>query len=99
MPFNSRLTESLLTLVYSLAIGMSMAATAMVARRVGEKNPEEAAIAAMQSIIAGIFCNYRMYKCSGYCFAQDILRLMGAEHETLAIGTTYIQILMSAEAW
>ena len=55
------LTESLLTLVYSLAIGMSMAATAMVARRVGEKNPEAAAVAAMQSIIVVLF-HGSMYK-------------------------------------
>src|ERR1044072_6169020 len=45
------LTESVLTIVYSLAIGLSMAATAMVARRVGEKNPEAASKAGMQSLL------------------------------------------------
>src|SRR6476646_2833559 len=45
------LTESVLTIIYSLAIGMSMAATAVVARRIGEKNPEGASTAAMQSIL------------------------------------------------
>src|SRR6201991_664893 len=44
------LTESVLTLVYSMAIGLSMAATALVARRTGEKSPEEAAHAAAQAI-------------------------------------------------
>src|SRR5690349_15041153 len=44
------LTESVLTIVYSLAIGMSMAATAMVARRIGEKNPEAAAHAGLQAL-------------------------------------------------
>src|ERR1700712_2611340 len=44
------LTESVLTILYSLAIGMSMAATAMVARRIGEKNPDGAAKAGMQAL-------------------------------------------------
>src|ERR1700728_1031162 len=48
------LTESVLTLVYSVAMGLSMAATAMVARRVGEKRPEAAAYAGMQSILLAI---------------------------------------------
>ena len=48
------LTESVLTLVYSVAIGLSMAATAMVARRIGEKQPEAAAQAAAQSILISI---------------------------------------------
>src|ERR1700743_3856645 len=48
------LTESVLTLVYSVAIGLSMAATAMVARQVGEKKPEEAAHAAAQSILVAV---------------------------------------------
>src|SRR5260221_11964614 len=48
------LTESVLTLVYSVAIGLSMAATAMVARRIGEKNAEEASHTAAQSISLGL---------------------------------------------
>ena len=48
------LTESFLTIIYSLAIGMSMAATAVVARRIGEKNPEAAARAGVQAIIISI---------------------------------------------
>src|ERR1700755_2860038 len=48
------LTESVLTIVYSIAVGLSMAATAMVARRVGEKNPEGASHAAAQSIIVSL---------------------------------------------
>lgn len=51
------LTESVITIVYSLAIGISMAATAMLARRVGEKNNEAASKAGMQSIFY-IACNY-----------------------------------------
>ncbi|HTD93710.1 MAG TPA: MATE family efflux transporter, partial [Chitinophagaceae bacterium] len=48
------LTESVLTIVYSLAIGMSMAATAMVARRIGEKNPDAAAHAGIQALLVAI---------------------------------------------
>src|SRR6478735_5613309 len=49
------LTESVITLVYSVAIGLSTAATAVVARRIGEKNPEAAAHAGAQSLIAAVF--------------------------------------------
>src|SRR5688572_14216515 len=48
------LTESVLTIIYSLAIGMSMAATAVVARRVGEKNPDGAAHAGAQALLVAI---------------------------------------------
>src|SRR6186997_2793825 len=48
------LTESVITIVYSVAIGLSTAATAIVARRIGEKNPEDAAHAGAQSIIVAI---------------------------------------------
>src|SRR5690349_6604973 len=49
------LTESVITIVYSIAIGISMAATALVARRVGEKKPEEGAKAGMQAILLALF--------------------------------------------
>jgi putative MATE family efflux protein len=88
------LTESLLTLVYSLAIGMSMAATAMVARRVGEKNPEAAAVAAMQSIFVALFVVICI-SIPGFLFAKNILQLMGAEYETIVIGTAYIRTMMA----
>lgn len=88
------LTESLLTLVYSLAIGMSMAATAMVARRIGEKNPEAAAVAAMQSVIVALFVVVCI-SIPGFVYAKDILRLMGAENETIIIGTPYIRTMMA----
>jgi Na+-driven multidrug efflux pump len=47
------LTESVITIVYSVAMGLSMAATALVARRIGEKNPDEAAHTAMQALYIG----------------------------------------------
>jgi Na+-driven multidrug efflux pump len=54
------LTESVITLVYSVAIGLSMAATAMVARRIGEKEPEAAAHAAVQAIIISVVLSIGM---------------------------------------
>src|SRR5829696_5735142 len=79
------LTESVLTLIYSIAVGMSMAATAMVARRIGEKNKEGAASAAMQSIWVGIAVII-LLSTLGVVFAEDILSLMGAEAETIQMG-------------
>lgn len=89
------LTESVLTIVYSIAVGMSMAATAIVARRVGEKNPEGAASAAMQSMLVSVFVII-IVSIAGMVFAADILRLMGGEEETLKIGVPYTRIMMGS---
>jgi putative MATE family efflux protein len=85
------LTESVLTLVYSVAIGLSMAATAMVARRVGEKQPEAAAHAAAQSILVSI-CITLVMSFVGASFAPMILKIMGASPETVIIGTSFMRI-------
>src|SRR6185436_15902690 len=87
------LTESVLTIIYSLAIGISMAATAMVARRIGEKNPEAAANAGMQSLFLSIGVTV-IISLIGFIYAEDILRLMGAEAETIRLGTTYTRLMM-----
>ena len=71
------LTESVITLIYSVAIGMSMAATAMIARRVGEDKPEAAAVAAVQSIGIVVVMSV-VFALVGFFYAEDILRLMGA---------------------
>ena len=87
------LTESVLTVIYSLAIGMSMAATAVVARRIGEKNPVAAAKAGVQAIlIAGAF--NLMISITGLIYATDLLLLMGASPETARQGTTFMRIMM-----
>ena len=75
------LTESVLTLIYSLAMGLSMGATAMVARRVGERNIKAAQVAAMQAIYIGLGLSL-LITVVGVFFSEDILRLMGAR-ETL----------------
>lgn len=87
------LTESVLTIIYSLAVGMSMAATAMVARRVGEKNPEAAGHAAIQSLIIALGVAV-VISIFGFIYATDILRLMGATKETAEKGTTFVRIMM-----
>ncbi|EDM38132.1 MATE efflux family protein [Pedobacter sp. BAL39] len=87
------LTESVLTIIYSLAIGMSMAATAVVARRIGEKNPEAAAKAGVQAIVIAIAVNI-VISAVGFIYARQILLLMGASTETADHGTTFARIMM-----
>jgi Na+-driven multidrug efflux pump len=87
------LTESVITIVYSLAIGFSMAATAMVARRVGEKDYEGANRAGMQAIIVAIVLTL-LLSLIGFIFSAEILALMGAEPETIRLGINYTRIIM-----
>ena len=89
------LTESVITIVYSLAIGISMAATAMVARRVGEKNPEGASKAGMQSIFVALALTL-VVSIPGLIYAPEILRLMGAEEAAVEIGTGYTRVIMGS---
>ena len=87
------LTESVLTIIYSLAMGLGMAATAVVARRIGEKNPEAAAKAGMQTIALALSI-VLLISIAGLIFAKDILLLMGASETTASEGKTFIQIMM-----
>ncbi|MEP7374432.1 MAG: MATE family efflux transporter [Chitinophagaceae bacterium] len=86
------LTESVITIIYSLAIGISMAATALVARRIGEKNPEAAAKAGAQTTILSVLITI-ILSIAGFVFAKDILRVMGASEETIEYGVNYTRIL------
>ncbi|QHL86259.1 MATE family efflux transporter [Nibribacter ruber] len=89
------LTESVLTVIYSLAIGISMAATAVVARRIGEKDPEAATKAGMQAIlIAGVIT--LVLSVLGVVFAEKILLLMGASAEVARVGTPFMQLMMGS---
>lgn len=87
------LTESVITLVYAVAIGLSMAATAVVARRIGEKDVEGAAQATVQVIILGIVVSL-LVSILGIYFAKDILALMGAESDLISEGYGYTQVLL-----
>ena len=88
------LTESVITIVYSLAIGISMAATAMVARRVGEKDPAAATKAGMQAIFVSLIITL-LVSIPGFIYADDILRLMGAEEAAVQSGVIYTRIIMA----
>lgn len=87
------LTESVITLVYALAIGLSMAATAVVARRIGEKDVDGARIAAVQAIGLGVVISISI-GIIGIIYAKDILALMGAEPDLIADGYGYTQFLI-----
>ena len=87
------LTESVLTIIYSLAIGISMAATAVVARRIGEKDPVAAAKAGMQAIVVAVSIN-TVISIFGVVFATDVLMWMGSSKESAIYGTPFVQIMM-----
>lgn len=87
------LTESLLALVFSVAMGLSLSTTAMVARRIGEKDPESAAVAAVQAVFIGLAVAVAIgVPC--LIFAPELLRLMGASPQIVAIGSTYARIAL-----
>lgn len=87
------LTEAMLMLVYSVAMGLGLSATAMVARRVGEKDREGAAVAGVQAIALGLFSGIAM---GAPCLflAPRLLRLMGASPGVLVTGSGYARIAM-----
>jgi putative MATE family efflux protein len=86
------LTESMLTIIYALAIGLSMAATAMVARRVGEKDLAGARVAAVQAIALGLLLAAPI-SLAGVLWAPDLLRLMGAPESVVATGAGYTAVM------
>ncbi len=88
------LTESVLTIVYSVGIGLSMAATALVARRTGEKNNEGASKSAAQSILFALIVTI-FVSIAGVVFAPAILRTMGAIPSVVAEGVIFTRIIFS----
>ncbi len=88
------ITDSFLFVVFALAMGISMAATAVVARRIGEKNPEEASVAAFQAILIAVFFSL-IIGVVGYLYTDDLLRLMGASEELITEGSSYTQIILT----
>ncbi|MGH2373137.1 MAG: MATE family efflux transporter [bacterium] len=91
------LTESMLTLVYTVAMGASIGATALVARRVGERDPEGAARAAVQSIVLGAVISF-VIGLVGASYAADLLALMGASPTVIARGTTFTRVMLGGNA-
>jgi putative MATE family efflux protein len=86
------LTESTLTLLFAVAMGLSMGTTAIVARRIGEKRPEEAALAAAQALIAGVAVSIPVGLAGAFA-APHILRFMGAEPEVIQTGAGFTRII------
>jgi putative MATE family efflux protein len=86
------LTESVISLVYSVAIGLSTAATAIVARRIGEKNPDGASHAGAQSLIVALLAT-AVISFLGVYFASDILSLMGGDERVVREGAGFTRIM------
>ncbi len=87
------LTESLLMLVFAVGIGLAMSTTAMVARRIGEKDPEDAAIAGVQAIFLGVMISLGIgIPC--FIFAPRLLTLMGASPAVVATGSGYARVAL-----
>ena len=87
------LTEALIVIVYALAIGISIGATATVARRTGEKDTEGAARTAIQVLYLGLIVSI-VVGIIGVVFAPQLLRLMGAEESVVAQGTTFTRVML-----
>src|SRR5262245_9524505 len=87
------LTESLVVTLYALAVGLSMATTAAVARRTGEQDPEGASVAAVQSILLGLLLSTILALIGGI-FAPDLLRLMGGEPNVVRAGTPFARTIL-----
>lgn len=91
------LTETYLFLLYSVAIGVSMAVTAIIARRIGEKRRDEAAGTAVQAIFLALLISLP-FAIAGIFFARELLTLMGADPWSLAHGYRYTQWMLGGNA-
>jgi putative MATE family efflux protein len=91
------LTESMMAIVYTLAFGLAIGTTATVARRVGEKDADGASNAAVQAIALGLIVSLSL-GALGAVFAPDLLRLMGAGPDVLAIGTGFSRVMLAGSA-
>jgi putative MATE family efflux protein len=91
------LTESMLTIIYSIAMGLAIGATAMVARRTGERDHDGASRAAFQAIVLGAFVALTLGIAGGFA-APQLLSMMGASPRVLATGTTYARIMYGGNA-
>jgi putative MATE family efflux protein len=87
------LTESMLALIYALAIGLAMAATAMVARRIGERDRERAARTAVQAIALGLLIAVPL-GIAGALLAPRLLVLMGAAPDVVASGSRFTAVML-----
>ena len=91
------LTEAMLTIIYTVAMGLGIGATATVARRIGEKDPERAAISAVQVIVLGIALAIPI-GVAGAIYAPKLLELMGATPEVIERGKGYTAMMLGGNA-
>ena len=91
------ITESVMTIVYAIAMGLSVATTALVSRRIGEKRHKEAGVVAFQAILAGIIVS-SVIAVPGVIFAKDFLLLMGATEEMAEEGYLFPAIMFGSNA-
>ena len=91
------LTESLLTVVFAVALGLSMSTTALVARRIGEKNPEEAARTAVQAVAVGLL-GALPTMVAGLLWPRELLALMGAPNSVAETGWSYTAWILGGNA-
>jgi putative MATE family efflux protein len=91
------LTESLMIVIYTLAFGLSIGASATVSRRIGEKEPDAAARAAVQVLLLGVLVS-GVLSLAGAIFTPELLTLMGADAAVLATGTMYARISLAGSA-
>jgi putative MATE family efflux protein len=91
------LTESMMIVVYTLAVGLSIAVTATVARRIGEKHPDAAARAAVQGIVVAALVSGTL-AATGAIFAPNLLGVMGATPTILASGTRFTRVMLGGSS-
>jgi len=91
------LTETYLFLLYSIGMGLSMAVTAIVARRIGEKEKEKAGISAVQSILLAVLISLP-FAVAGIFYSKELLALMGADNWILEHGHSYMQWMLGGNA-
>jgi putative MATE family efflux protein len=87
------MTETLLALVFAIGLGVALSTTAMVGRRIGERDPEDAAISAVQAIVLGLLISVGLGVPAGI-FAPKLLALMGASPEIVAVGGNYARVAL-----
>ena len=91
------LTETCMMVLYVIALGLSMGATALVARRIGEKDEASAGLVAVQAIIVGLLIAAAT-AAAGFSYAPDLLRLMGGSEDVVRIGSGYTRMMFAGSA-
>jgi putative MATE family efflux protein len=89
------ITESLLTIVYAIAGGLAISTTALVSRRIGEKNRHGAAVAAVQAILIGLAVSVTL-GAPALIFGKQILALMGGSPEVIKVGSGYTSVILGS---